>query len=513
MALRIETCNRLQLSVVFGVFFMACLISFLIGMLPPPMMDIQMVSAYNCSVATAATTICPGGVDIASSPYPAWIGHIDSLTPDNLNVGLIAIIVNKRPALGVTAMVNFTLNLTQVSPQQKDVSFGGTHARRVICPQNQPYCRSVVIFQTGRVASYMSVSVRVAETPNAGHLADWMGDIHFMWYYGTAAFTQYQLGYRYALLVVSLIALVAFLVSFRVVPVKRHADQWWNVALLVSVILLDDPAFAFALLTPHWFWTLVDSLCQVVCLSMFMLHVLCIFGGFITEKRTFWGFYVPRVALCLAFAGVACAQLCIIVQRDPTVSWEDNDIVRYLQPILIVLVVLWALVYLYTDVRMFITCRKNSRFVKGRYMMLFWFIHLCLLIYVAGFVLLFFLPDQQSAIVLTLMTIPNAYCWCMSLFLAPSRDPVQTSTTLKSALHPKAMPAGVREAVDAPSLDGQALSEEVDELRPPRMVVGSSDAAIAGTAPGVISTGDVQVTVGPGAAPAAGTAAGAQEEL
>ncbi|KAJ4462233.1 putative transmembrane protein [Paratrimastix pyriformis] len=447
----IETCSRIGITFVFFAWLVVLVASFLIGLLPPIMSSVSMVSAWGCPDGTTSynPTSCTG-VDLATGAslamtYPST----GELVPENQATRVYASIQNKMGAtFGVSRIFTITVSAVGhgagglITPSDEEKQYTGTHTRTVTCSVGNSYCNNLLIFVEEAFAKTWDLNVTFARTDAVAGEPDWMGDVRFVWVSTNPGFTSYQLGFRYVLMAISLIALVVFCIVMCRIPGHKHADQKWVIGLLIAVVLLDNPLIALRLLTAGWFWGFVDSIFGATCLAMFMMHLIVLFGGFITNKRSFLQFYLPRLVVVGIFWAVYVATLSILQFRDPTSSYSETPALIPLNIVALVFFLMWALWYLYTLARVLVTCKKDharqQRKIKGRYLILVIFVNVVVCVFVVGNVIIFFMPiSLTQASYLTLYTLVNAYAWVMAIFMAPSKGEVKTSTTWKSVQNPK----------------------------------------------------------------------------
>jgi len=447
----LETCSKIGIAFVLLVFFVVLGASFLIGLLPPEM---------TVSVDETSSVDMAKG-EIMSLSIPA--DPASPLVPENQAVRLFAYVTNllEPSGFGITRNVNVTvtavgIHVAGVVSESGDSSYTGTHVRTIRCSPYRKECDRLLILVTSMFATHWDVTVSIDQGAST---IQWMGPVRFHWSYTNKEFVTYQLGFRSVLMVLSIGALITLCVAFCRVRGHKHADQKWMIALLIAVILLDNPLFALRMMTPGWFWAFIDSIFTVTFLSLLMLHLLVLFGGFITARRTFLQFYLPRCALLFVFWCLYVATLTIFQFRDPTSTFDEMPAIIPLNIASLIFFLIWVLWYLYTIARILVVCKKDcgrghDRRIKGRYLMLFIFVNLVVSIFIGGLIIIFFIPMQGSrASYLTLFTLANDYVWCMAIFMAPSNGIVKTSTTWKDARNPK-----------APSHPGEPSQGELSEL-------------------------------------------------
>ena len=104
----------------------------------------------------------------------------------------------------------------------------------------------------------------------------------------------------------------------------------------------------------------------------------------------------------------------------------------------IILIVIWALWFIYSIIRCYVVSRQHPRAIKGRYRYFVFFVIVSSILYIAAlFLQTIFGAELAGRLQLIAHVIAGAFAVVLLIWLSPSSSPRTTSTTLQGALHPK----------------------------------------------------------------------------
>eukprot|EP00112_Aurelia_sp_Birch-Aquarium-sp1_P026066 Seg900.9 transcript_id=Seg900.9/GoldUCD/mRNA.D3Y31 product="putative ribonuclease P protein subunit 3" protein_id=Seg900.9/GoldUCD/D3Y31 len=123
-------------------------------------------------------------------------------------------------------------------------------------------------------------------------------NVVFMFKYYNAEFTQIEIWFRFAFLVMSFAVTCLFAHTLRRFPLREWTiEQKWMSILLPLLLLYNDPIFPLNFLLHSWIPLALDAVLQVSFLAALLMFWLCAFHGIRQSERTFVSFYLPKIMI------------------------------------------------------------------------------------------------------------------------------------------------------------------------------------------------------------------------
>lgn len=393
--------------------------------------------------------ICTG-IDVMHYPYQRL-----SKVPDEKEVkyNLVAFLRphSKYQQIGVNFQAQFWLN---TSLEDGTRSSDKVNARFYCNPGG--FCNQVSLLQFHQKKYHFDLSI--ANITQADAAQKWIGDLDIIWKYDNIKHEGGATIFRYVGLLVTIVLLIVFWVQAGRQENSMSGEQHWVMYLLIFLILLDNPVYAFTLFYRGGVFSIINDVLDTIGVCFMMLYPLVALGGFITSKMSCCGFYLPRCVLILLY-GVfrLIVQIFLSVQSllDPMSTLNDVPGFRVFNILSSVIYAIWLIWLLYCIIRVFVVAKQHPRAIKGRYRAVILFIVLFNLAF-HGLVAAESLrgADQTGAHGVAKMWVANCFGWMMCLFFLPSKQQRMTSTSISGALHPKT------KSVRAPEAEEEAGSAQ-----------------------------------------------------
>lgn len=186
----------------------------------------------------------------------------------------------------------FNVNLTGRAEEggaTEPIRTNAQHTREIRCYGGALNCSAVPIFALTHV-QYKEYDVSVliehptAELARLGLHADVR--VRFYASFVNKRFTQFEAGFKYFFMTISLLGAIAFTIvqlfvgkraerGVFVACTRLTDDQAWAIALLWGLAVFDDPFFLAAVYTPGVAWPAINTFATVTFLAALLLYFLC----------------------------------------------------------------------------------------------------------------------------------------------------------------------------------------------------------------------------------------------
>ncbi|KAH7832353.1 putative Wnt-binding factor required for Wnt secretion [Monocercomonoides exilis] len=418
--------------------------------------DVRTTSTWRCPPGTTDfdSAICSGG-DLRLFNETKPINYSSHYSRSNwlfTSFGMIP--THKDQNIGFNILLKITFNITNYKTQKTE-TYSQSHV--VSCNVGSVNCSEITLY-TGQPGDYdLSILFYSAQAEVKDAVYEAVGDIYMVQTYSSELYTYFQIIYRYVQLFITCILFGWFIYMFFSHTEKKTVEQIWLVFYVIFDILFDNPIFFLSVTLKSIVVSVFDCIFSSLFLSFSMVFILTLLGGFITRKTTFKGFVLPR----MIYAGIFYIfyQILSITEiSDPVVERYLNE--TYAQTAIaivsLVLVLIWAMWFLYTCIRCFVVSRQHPRAIKGRYRVFVIYVIVVCAMFMTCLIGSPFLGGRGRAIMsLASHCIAAVFGWMLMIWLAPTSAERVTSTTLHGALNPK---AGTR-AQEMSSIDTDGSSE------------------------------------------------------
>ncbi|XP_065653442.1 transmembrane protein 181-like isoform X2 [Hydra vulgaris] len=300
--MRLYTLTKYQFVLVFVGFLVAFLMMFLIGILGP--------SAIVNNVKTAKDLGVPPK-NFLTGPFVLNSGM---LTHFNQELWLFCQFQLTGFAPNSKYKFERKFNISaQLMGITKDTSYKSvTHTFQNItnlltCDINS--CNSIVLYHLGTL-DYSSYSGKIffygLHLPRSIKVRN----VIFSFRYFEDQFTQMQIWFRFAFLVLSFTVTCLYMHSLRRFPVHDWCiEQKWLSALLPLLLLYNDPLFPLNFLISSWVPSCFDIIFQASFLAAILMFWLCAFHGIGQSERHLIPFYLPKFIMI----GIIWVTLCTLL--------------------------------------------------------------------------------------------------------------------------------------------------------------------------------------------------------
>lgn len=313
--MRLYTMQKRHFLICFTIFFCLFLISVLIGMASPNMVEKNTVKATELN-GTAA--IIPKGPFVMKSPR---------LSRYNQQLWLMVKFLIKNN--DETFTKNFTMMLSVIG-LNKDLKKGEIiglrkHNRTRSLDCSGTTCKTIIAMHLG----YLPDSMYLINASFLGfeHYSYTIQDLLFTWATYNPAFTELEVVFRFLFFVLTFAVLIFFGGNLRKYPIQDWSmEQRWICMLLVLLIFYNNPLFPLTLTSSTLFAGILDAIFQSTFLFALLAFWLCTLHGLRQTRRT-WKFFLPK--FLIVFPMWLSALTMEITQefnevRDPTFSFQIN---------------------------------------------------------------------------------------------------------------------------------------------------------------------------------------------
>jgi len=296
--MRLYALHKRQFVGVFVVFLICLFITILIGLAGPSVIESIDYTSENPSPSL-------------SGPYEIQTKHLDTFhqrlwltvqTVTNLNDEF-------RQSLNVTVRVySSTPSESQTYIRQRTV-----HCQKQLCNQ-------LILFHLNYLHENR-YSFQIQFDGLEQNKDKKIKDFQFFLNTFNPKYTEFELAFRFAFLLSSIVATCFFTKSMRRFSVLDWSlEQRWMVILLVFLVFYNDPFYPITFLSNSSFPVLLDGILQATFLCILLLFWLSVYHGIRQNTRRFVPFYLPKLILvsCLWIFAVALSSTRIVQEfRDP----------------------------------------------------------------------------------------------------------------------------------------------------------------------------------------------------
>lgn len=378
---RVETMGRKTIGCLFFLFLSLFFVAIVIGVTGPTVWSFDSRETIPCNTCTDAalnpTSSCPTPhVSVSSCDECETIFPEIDVTAMNPYHQLLYIEVSIKRPVGnaATDEIYYQQPFTVSASGQGDnmiweeIADKKKHVRKVWCPAGQEYCQNITVFaeNTIRYNTY-NMSVHLQHPLGPALCKDGKEpqlDMKLSLVHMNAAFTSYELGFKYTQCALTLLVMLAFFLPLRRVPRRQVSyEQRWIVILLVLLFFFNDPFMVFEVHSASPVPSVLYTIFLVSFITAVLLFWLCIIdvirttaeGRESTSKTRGMCFYIPKIILTLGlwFAMISVYLWTRLQQRqDPAYSTPDDFThFTFFKVVCIVLVALYCLWLLYLIVR------------------------------------------------------------------------------------------------------------------------------------------------------------------
>jgi len=316
-------------------------------------------------------------------------------------------------------------------------------------------CDSVIVFHLGTI-DYPSYNVNLTLYGLTLPPRVKIRNILFTFKYFEDQFTQMEIWFRFAFLVLSFVVTCLFTHSLRKFPIQDWCiEQRWMSALLPLLLLYNNPMFPLNFLFQSWVPRLFDAVFQASYCSALLMFWLCAYHGIRERERKFFTFYLPKVVIVGLIWATGCSLLAwqdLNEMRDPSYQYKvDTGHFMGLKIFFFVMAVIYSFYLLFLIVQAFREL-KNMPFFDVRLkfltilMLMVVFISLVAIFIRFGSTVLQenFVMDvtssyQNSAEFLAFYGLFNLYLYTMAFVYSPSptaiRDACVKTVPSSFAMH------------------------------------------------------------------------------
>lgn len=282
--MRLYTLTKRQFALVFVCFFSCFLITVLIGLAGPKIINTRTVN------------------DTAESGDMNGPFRLESpvLSTFNQQLWLLADVkVNNPPGSHISRAFTLGVHIFYV-----DIDASGhygirAHNRSRVLSCYGMNCDPVIVLHLGFL-EYKKLKVEVV-IYGLEDLENMIGGVSFEFKTYNPIFTQVEIWFRFAFLVLSFIITCMYAHSLRLFHMRDWTiEQKWMSLLLPLLLLYNDPVFPLSFLVNSWIPGFVDTVFQATFLCALLLFWLCVYHGIraTSERRRFLTFYFPKLILC-----------------------------------------------------------------------------------------------------------------------------------------------------------------------------------------------------------------------
>ncbi|XP_005098892.1 transmembrane protein 181 isoform X2 [Aplysia californica] len=308
--MRLYSLNKRQFFLVFVTFFVCFLISILVGIAGPHIIDSNTVN--GTTMFKEPENKQTGPFRLRSTPMSTFhqqlwlIAHVTtaesrgSKFEQDFSMGILI-----RGANGDAQSFQESDNPTLSSDMHN-------RTRKLKC--SHTVCEDLIVMHLGYLDyTYYFISV-VFYDLDVTKLA--IRDVKFTFKSYNPSFTQIEIWIRFVFLVFTFLTTCWFAHSLRKFSLRDWSiEQKWMSVLLPLLLLHNDPIFPLTFLVNSWLPGMLDGLFQASFLSALLLFWLCIYHSVRQTDRRFVKFYLPKIII------VGLIWLCAVTLA----SWQEYN--------------------------------------------------------------------------------------------------------------------------------------------------------------------------------------------
>lgn len=150
----------------------------------------------------------------------------------------------------------------------------------LLCEAGQQVCWGFVLVYEDTIRHpFYRLTVSFPENEGNNVVAkQYIGDVAFEYQWSNEAFIELEMSLRVFFLVLGTAMIFLYWLRMRTIPTYEWSlEQWCVAALLVALILLNNPLYPFEYVVPGGFFPVVDCFFQVVHLCVLFLYWLMVF--------------------------------------------------------------------------------------------------------------------------------------------------------------------------------------------------------------------------------------------
>ncbi|XP_065057138.1 transmembrane protein 181-like [Rhopilema esculentum] len=299
--MRLYTLTKRQFVLVFVGFFSCFVITFIIGLAGPPIISQNTLTARQLDPK----------VNLMTGPFKMESGM---LTVFNQQLWLLCKLqISGLRKKEFTFEKQFRVFVKIMGRNKHTSSYKllsqSFHNRTRTIKCTVKGCEHFVVLHISNIEhpSYQ-ISIRFHELSFPSVLK--VRNILFMFKYYNAEFTQIEIWFRFAFLVLSFTVTCLFAHTLKRFPLREWTiEQKWMSLLLPLLLLYDDPIFPLNFLLHSWIPLAIDAVFQVTFLAAMLMFWLCAFHGIRQSERTFVGFYLPKIMIVGIMWVIGCVLL------------------------------------------------------------------------------------------------------------------------------------------------------------------------------------------------------------
>jgi len=304
--MRLYTLTKRQFVLVFVGFFACFVVTFIIGLAGPPIISQHTVTARQLS----------SKVNLVTGPFEMESGMV---TIFNQQLWLLC-----KPQISGLRRKGFTLQRqfrvsVKIMGRNKDSSYklisstAHNRTRKLKCTVKG--CEHFVLLHISNI-EHPSYQITIQFHDLSFPSVIKVRNILFMFKYYNAEFTQIEIWFRFAFLVLTFTVTCLFAHTLKKFPLREWTiEQKWMSVLLPLLLLYDDPIFPLNFLLHSWIPLAVDAVFQVTFLAGMLLFWLCAFHGIRQNERGFTAFYLPKIMI----VGVMWITGCVLL------GWQQHN--------------------------------------------------------------------------------------------------------------------------------------------------------------------------------------------
>eukprot|EP01128_Nolandella_sp_AFSM9_P008037 TRINITY_DN4603_c0_g1_i1.p1 TRINITY_DN4603_c0_g1~~TRINITY_DN4603_c0_g1_i1.p1 ORF type:complete len:460 (+),score=83.09 TRINITY_DN4603_c0_g1_i1:3-1382(+) len=330
---------------------------------------------------------------ISITSLESWSGEVTQLSRLHQSLTL-ALSLPKRVDLGFDMTLNYTMSVEGSSQLLTALPMNTTvetydvpwelvedsveYSRGVSCVSGSETCKTLIIAHEPFI-KFSSYRFNLTFSPFADAVRE-SGDGTFTFSYVNEDFTLFELWTRLGFLLFS--SGVAFLYFFRLRYFPRRSwslEQKWVAALLIGLIINNNPLFPLTIIIAHWFPVLLHQSTFLLFLGILLLFWLVSFDGIQKERDPSFfrvgsclSFYLPKFALVVTLCGAALGVIMFIELEeldDPGASLSSEPWFNTFWVSMLVLFILYTLYLIFLVVRAAVK-RNSIAFLQRRLLFL-----------------------------------------------------------------------------------------------------------------------------------------------
>ncbi|KAL9646904.1 hypothetical protein ABK040_013764 [Willaertia magna] len=331
--------------------------------------------------------------------------------------------------------------ITQDNPGTKLTIEKQKHTRLLNCPQKDVFgkvmeeCIPVSLFHLNTINyKFYRAKIRIL---NQGVQADkgmFEPKLQFQYTAMNDSFTRYEIGFRYAFLITSILIFVLFIIFTRFKQQFRvwHTEQKWIAFMLFGLIFYNNPFYIIQYYSDIFLFPLINIIFRVSFIAVLLLSFL-IFSHSIYAKdndKGIIGFYLPKIlliGLLWALTVLSFIFTQISKKTDPAYSFEEFSFAGYVSLAIVILFIIYVLQLGYYIIRGVTMMKELPMKYASKFKLVYGVTIAVLVFAIIATVVSYSLGKLSFFLFLTSHAILNLYPFTLALFFLPSNEKYYSS--------------------------------------------------------------------------------------